>query len=138
MGCAITFATAALPIASLRQLPLAELALTIRKAVGAVTEERVSASMSTLAALREQQGPSVLDEIHLTHPARGLLVTNLSRLPLQELDFGAGPPRSFEASVQLPRCAVLCACPDGVEARVYLPTHPGPTPLPPLTPGETT
>ncbi|MEY4547474.1 MAG: hypothetical protein RL685_3669, partial [Pseudomonadota bacterium] len=97
MGCAITFATAALPIASLQQLPLAELALTIRKAVGAVTEERVSASMSTLAALREQQGPGVLDEIHLTHPARGLLVTNLSRLPLQELDFGAGQPRSFEA-----------------------------------------
>lgn len=138
MGCAITFATAALPIASLQQLPLAELALTIRRAVGAVTEERVSASMSTLAALREQQGPGVLDEIHLTHPARGLLVTNLSRLPLQELDFGAGPPRSFEASVQLPRCAVLCAYPDGVEARVYLPAPPGPAPLPLLTPGETT
>jgi hypothetical protein len=81
--------------------------------------------MATLAGLREQHGSGAMDEVHLTHPEHGLLVTNLSRLPLQELDFGLGPPRSFEAAVQLPRCAVLCACPGGVEARVYLPARAG-------------
>lgn len=125
LGCAITFATAALPVRRLHDGSLAELALAIRKAVGAVDEARVSASMATLAGLREQHGSGALDEVHLTHPERGLLVTNLSRMPLQELDFGAGPARSFEAGVQLPRCAVLCASPGGVEARVYLPARAG-------------
>jgi shikimate O-hydroxycinnamoyltransferase len=137
LGCAITFATAALPVARVRDASLAELALGIRKAVSAVDEARVNASMSTFAGLCAQRGPGALDEVHLTHPERGLLVTNLSRLPLQELDFGAGPPRTFDAGVQLPRCAVLCACPGGVEARVYLPARAGAA-RQPLSAGVTT
>ena len=120
-GCAITFATAALGREPLARAPVAEAAMAIHQAVGAVDERRIDASMRTLAALKAEAGQGALDEVHLTHPSRGLLVTNLARLPLQGLDFGAGPPSEFEPIVQLPRCAVLFSCPGGIEARVYLP-----------------
>jgi len=119
-GCAITFATAATPRSELERAPIADVAALVHAAVADVDEARVSASMRTLAALKAERGPSALADVHLTHPSRGLLVTNLTRLPLQGLDFGAGPPSEFEPTVQLPRCAVLFSCAGGVEARVYL------------------
>lgn len=120
-GCAVTFATTALSARELASSHAADVAAQIRKAVGAVDAQRVLASLRTLAALRAQRGSGALDEVHLTHPERGLLVTNLTRLPLSGLDFGTGAPSELEPIVQLPRCVVLFSCPGGVEARVYLP-----------------
>jgi shikimate O-hydroxycinnamoyltransferase len=120
-GCAITFATAALRREQLERAHPADVAAHVRKAVGAVDEQRFWASQRTLAALSAQHGAAALSEVHLTHPSHGLLVTNLTRLPLEGLDFGTGAPLDFEPIVQLPRCAVLFSIPGGVEARVHLP-----------------
>jgi hypothetical protein len=120
-GCAITFASAALSRGQLERAHPVDVAARIRAAVGAVDEQRFWHSQRVLAALRAQRGAAALSEVHLTHPSYGLLVTNLTRLPLEGLDFGTGAPVDFEPIVQLPRCAVLFSVPGGVEARVYLP-----------------
>jgi hypothetical protein len=48
-------------------------------------------------------------------------VTNLSRLPIQSLDFGAGTPTAFRALTSTPQGAAILPADDGVDIRVYHP-----------------
>ena len=57
--------------------------------------------------LRRQQGLAAFERLHVVHPPAGLLVTNLSRLPVREIVFDAGPPVAFDILAPAERCAVV-------------------------------
>jgi shikimate O-hydroxycinnamoyltransferase len=120
-GCAVAFATARLDRGSLLTLPLWELATVVRRAIDEVNATRVAEALGVLNAVRESGGLSALEHLHVRHPSAGLIVTNLTRAPLADLDFGAGPPVSFWADAQVSGGAALFASGHGIEARVYLP-----------------
>lgn len=120
-GCALCFATAASSFDILERASLGEIAQRIRKAVGYVKPESVEKRLMMLETLRHQHGISALQNIHIRHPQHGMIVTNLTRLPLAQLDFGSGPPTAFQAYTQIIPSAAILAASDGVEIRVFLP-----------------
>jgi hypothetical protein len=127
-GNALCFATATIDFERLAGASLGELAHLVREAVGRVRQEYVSGSLQTLERLRRQRGPAVMEEIHVVPPRHGMLVTNISRLPMQSLDFGAGIPTAFRALTSTQRGAAILPAKDGVEIRVFHPAvHAEPT-----------
>jgi hypothetical protein len=120
-GCALCFATASLDYESLVRARLGELALLVHEAVGRAKEDYIWGSLQTLDGLRRARGLNVMEEIHVRHPRNGIVVTNISRLPFQSLDFGAGPPTGFQAYSQVLGGAGIMPADDGVEVRVFLP-----------------
>jgi len=124
-GNAVVLATVESTIGALGAAPLAELAQRVRAAVSAVDEARVHRSLGAIDRLRRLKGVAVLEECHVMHPQRGLLVTNLSRLPVREIDFGAGPPVAFDILTAVPRGAVVLPAADGLDVRVCLPGEAG-------------
>jgi shikimate O-hydroxycinnamoyltransferase len=120
-GCAVSLATDCIDYEQLVSSPLATLALKVRSAIAAVDADYSRRALQTLEALRLQEGLSALEEIHVIHPRSGLLVTNLSRLPVAEIEFDAGPPSSFAILTPAERGAVVLPADDGVEIRVCLP-----------------
>jgi hypothetical protein len=121
-GCALCFVTASLDYESLLRAPLGDLALLVRRAVGRTKEGYIWGSLQTLDGLRRQRGLGVMEEIHVRHPRNGIAVTNISRLPIQGLDFGSGIPTGFQAYTQVLRGAGIMPAQDGVEVRVFLPS----------------
>ena len=121
-GCALCFTTASIDCDSLGHAPLGELALLVRKAVGQARQDYILGSLRTLESLRRQRGLGAMEEIHVRHPRNGIAVTNISRLPIQGLDFGSGIPTGFEVYTQMPQGAAILPAQDGVEIRVFLPS----------------
>ncbi|UCC71287.1 MAG: hypothetical protein JSV86_12945 [Gemmatimonadota bacterium] len=120
-GNAVALATTSLERSELAQAPLGGLASMIRSAVAAVDAGYMQKSLATLEALRAQQGLSVVEENHVIHPRSGILITNLSRLPVQEIVFDAGPPVAFDILTPAQRGAVVLPAEDGVDVRVCYP-----------------
>jgi shikimate O-hydroxycinnamoyltransferase len=120
-GCAVCVVTASIDYESLVQAPLGKLALLIRKAVGRVKRDYILGSLETLERLRQQKGLATMEEIHVMHPRDGLLVTNISRLPVHNLEFGSGPPMGFQVLSSAQRGAVILPAQDGLDIRVYHP-----------------
>ena len=120
-GCAVCMATASMAYDQLVQSSLGELAGIIRKAVNQVKERYIREALETLERLRRQRGLGVMEEIHVMHPDAGFLVTNLSRLPVNDLDFGAGKPTGVQAATSVCRGAVVLPDADGLEVRIYHP-----------------
>jgi hypothetical protein len=124
-GNALCSATASIDYEGLVGASLGQLALLVHEAVNRVREDYVSGSLQTLESLRRQRGLAVLEEIHVVPPQHGILVTNISRLPMQSLDFGSGIPTAFRALSSTQRAAAILPAEDGVEIRVFHP-HPDP------------
>jgi hypothetical protein len=118
-GNALCFATAPIAYERLAEASLGELALLIREAVHRVKQDYVATSLETLERLRRQRGLDVMEEIHGVPPRHGILVTNISRLPMQGLDFGAGIPTGFRALSSNQRGAAILPAGDGVEIREF-------------------
>jgi shikimate O-hydroxycinnamoyltransferase len=117
-GCAVSLATTSLPRDDLAEASESELALEIRNAVARVNENYIWGALTALEELRKQEGLSVLEENHVIHPSAGLLVTNLSRLPVKEIAFDTGPPVAFDILTPAHRGAVVLPAEDGVDVRV--------------------
>jgi hypothetical protein len=94
---------------------LGELALRVNRAVRKVNNDSASRSMRTLAQFRDQQGWAAMEHVHLKHPAHGLIVTNLTRMPIRELDFGAGAPADFSFHSDVSGSAALLPANTGIE-----------------------
>jgi shikimate O-hydroxycinnamoyltransferase len=124
-GNALCFATASIDHESLAGASLGKLARLVREAVSRVREDYVSGSLHTLERLRRQRGLAVMQEIHVVPPQHGMLVTNISRLPIRSLDFGAGIPTGLRALGSTQRVAAILPAEDGVEIRVFHPLAPG-------------
>lgn len=123
-GSAVHLAVASTDYDTLVNASPGELALLIHKAIANVNQERVRAALETLERVRRQEGLAVMEELHVLHPRSGLLVTNLSRLPVGDIVFDAGPPVNFEMLAPAPRGAVVLPAPDGVDVRIYHPLKP--------------
>lgn len=124
-GCALCVTTASIDYESLVHASLGKLALLIRKAVGQVKQDYILGSLRTLESLRQQRGLAAMEEIHVMHPQDGFLVTNISRLPIQSLEFGSGTPTGFQALSSSRRAAAILPAQDGVDIRIYHPLGPG-------------
>ncbi len=120
-GCAVALATASIERAQLASAPLSLLARRVRAAVAAADAARMQRTLVTIEALRRRHGLAVLERIHVVHPRAGLLVTNLSRLPVREIAFDAGPPVAFDMPAFAERCAVILPAEDGLDVRVCAP-----------------
>jgi shikimate O-hydroxycinnamoyltransferase len=120
-GNALCFAVASIDYERLARASLGSLALLVHQAVAQARQDYVSRSLRTLERLRRERGLAVLEEIHVVPPQQGILVTNISRLPLQSLDFGAGLPTAYRALSSTGRAAVILPAEDGVEVRVFHP-----------------
>ena len=120
-GCALCFTAASVDMEYLRRASVEDLALSIRRSVKAVNSSYVQRSLSTLENLRLQDGLDAMDKIHLRHPQRGMIVTNLTRMPLKEIDFGSGPPSSFLAYAEVHSSAAILPARDGVEVLIVSP-----------------
>ena len=120
-GCALAFATASSAYDRLRSASLGEISCLIRRSIAQVTSDYVHASLRTLEALRLGRGLSAIQHIDVRHPRRGLIVTNISRLPLSSVDFGCGPPVGFKATAQAHRGVVILPSEDSVLIRAFPP-----------------
>ncbi len=121
-GNAVVLATASIPRGELADAPFGDLATRVRRAVDAVDEEAVRRSLLALERLRRAEGPGAMEECHVVHPRQGLLLTNLSRLPVPEVAFDAGPPVAFDILTPGVRGAVALPEPGGgIDLRVFLP-----------------
>ncbi|NIM94211.1 MAG: hypothetical protein GTO18_10935 [Anaerolineales bacterium] len=122
-GNALVFVTASIEIEELRRASLGELALLVRDAVHRVNERYVRQSALTLECLLRQRGMHVIEEIEVRHPQRGLVVTNISRLPIQDLDFGQGAPSRLMVTASARRGAAILPGDNGVEVMLFPPTY---------------
>ena len=120
-GCALVFATASIAYDRLMRASLGEISCLIRKSIAQVTTDYVHGSLRTLEALRLGRGLSTIQQIEVRHPQRGLVVTNISRLPLLSVDFGSGPPVDFKATAQAHRGVVILPSDDSVVVRAFPP-----------------
>ena len=120
-GCAVALASASIESERLASAPLAVLARRVRDAVAAIDASAMARSLGTLEAVRERLGLEALERLHVVHPRAGLLVTNLSRLPVREIVFDVGPPVAFDILVPAERCAVVLPAADGLDVRVCEP-----------------
>jgi len=123
-GCAVALANASIERERLAAAPLAELARRVREAVAAIDEARARQSLQVIDRLRRQGGLAALERLHVVHPRAGLLVTNLSRLPVRDIVFDAGPPVAFDILAPVERCAVVLPAADGLDVRICLPLSP--------------
>jgi len=122
-GCALAFATISLSYERLIGASLGEIACLVRNGIARVSPDYVHGSLSTLESLRITRGLSALEQIEVRHPQQGLVVTNITRLPSSDIDFGWGPPIGFKATAQGNRGVVLLPSEDGVRIRAFPPPN---------------
>lgn len=123
-GCAVALANASIEGERLAGATLAALAKRVRDAVARVDEARARQSLLVIDRLRRQEGLAGLERLHVVHPRAGLLVTNLSRLPVREIVFDAGPPVAFDILAPAERCAVILPAEKGLDVRICPPVSP--------------
>ena len=120
-GNAVALATTPLNYEKLMESKLSELAMLVRKNISSVNDEYIFKGLNTLEGLRIQDGVKINEQIHVACPQDGLLVTNLSRLPVNQIEFGVGPPVKYEILTPANRGAVILPAEDGVQVRVCCP-----------------
>ncbi len=120
-GNAVALATTPLSYEKLMNSGLADLALMVRRNIAGINERYIHDGLKILNALNRQEGVEANERIHVSHPGSGLLVTNLSRLPVNDIRFDAGPPLRYEILTPVPRGAVILPHKDGVMVRVSYP-----------------
>lgn len=114
-GCALAFATAELAIRDLSRALLGDVAQVVHDAVKKMQTNHIDDSMRTLDAFRRRYGVQGFERLHLRHPQRGLIVTNLTRLPIRDLDFGCGAPTAFATYMDFADSAAILPADNGVE-----------------------
>lgn len=93
----------------------------VKQAVACIDRTAAEDSVSCLQRLSVEQGLSTTRKLHVWHPDFGSLVTNLTRMPLDQVNFGRGGPRDFfAAGSHSPRTYILIKRAAGVEAFVGL------------------
>lgn len=120
-GCALAFATAELSWRELNDLSISGVAKIIKSKIASMNTDSITNSLRTLESFRQRHTLSSMEQIHLRHPTRGLIVTNLTKLPVTEIDFGLGNPGTFLAYAEIDRSAAILPSADGVEILVAHP-----------------
>ncbi len=120
-GCAVCLATTSMSHEELASSSLGNVASTIRAAIDNVSESYALGSLEAFETLRRQEGLEIMEAVHVMHPLTGLIVTNISHLPVTDFDFGAGAPTGYQILTPSQRAAVILPAEDGVEIRVCHP-----------------
>jgi hypothetical protein len=102
----------------LRQMHIGEIAARVRQVNSAVTVHTVNRSLRCLNEYLACRGLSWLQRLHVSNPDNGLLVTNLSRVSLEALDFGDGAVSELIPLTSARRVAIVMPGIDGVRVRV--------------------
>lgn len=118
-GNAVRDAVASFNPQTLPQLSLGEVAQEVRRAVSAVNEASVEASLRCLDSLRRERGIHAFAELGCP----GLLVSNLSKLPFYEIDLGLGAPTQLHHASLNPRLAIVLPAENGAEIRFRRPRY---------------
>jgi hypothetical protein len=104
-GNSIMFHNLTFKKGDLEDSPIQEIAVRIRKSMPSLSKELY---VDFLKRLEEIVSAGRWDEFRPYDPTRGCLVTNLSRLPLDRLDFGTGPPeRVIPLTIERNGAAIL-------------------------------
>ena len=120
-GCPLCFTAASVDLEHLEVSTVEDLAVLIRQSVKMIKNDFVSNSLSTLENFRLQNGLTAMGKVHLRHPQQGMIITNLTRMPLKDIDFGCGPPAHFLAYVEVHSSAAILPAASGVEILVVNP-----------------
>ena len=120
-GCALAFATASMTYDRLTSASLGEVSYVVRRSVAHVDSDYVRGSLRALETLRRSKGLSGIEAVEVRHPQRGLIVTNISRLPVSSIDFGWGSPVSFSPIAPTQRGVAILPSDTGVSIRVFPP-----------------
>jgi NRPS condensation-like uncharacterized protein len=120
-GCALSFATASINLNGLLEASIRDLAILVRNSIRKIKTDFILRSLETFESFRKQRGVDAMAEIHLRHPHHGLIVTNLTRMPIGSLDFGQGAPTDFLSYVDVLGGAAILPAEKGVE---ILAAHP--------------
>ncbi len=120
-GCGLCFATAAIDFNSLLTASIGDLAILIRNSVSNIKDDYILNSLNTMENLRKQNSLTAIEKVHLRHPHHGMIVTNLTRLPIRDLDFGFGPPLNFLTYAEVSSSAAILPAENGVEIFVVHP-----------------
>jgi shikimate O-hydroxycinnamoyltransferase len=120
-GNAVALATVSIPFNRFQKIEEQEMAEWIRQRIGQVDQSYIDRSMQVLWDLRKQEGLPIFENIHVMDPSNGILVTNLSRLPVNDIVFNAGPPVAYDILTPAQRGGVVLPVEDGLEVRVCYP-----------------
>ncbi|MDD9939861.1 MAG: acyltransferase [Myxococcales bacterium] len=96
------------------------LALRINEGISGITRADIDDHLRTMQGVKEVGGQSLIRRMDGWHPDFGMLVTNMTRMPLSQIDFGRGAPRQF-CPIGAPRAYVMLRRPGAIEALVGLP-----------------
>src|SRR3972149_6461055 len=80
-GCAVCFGTSELNLDELSSLSVTEIAVQVKNSVGKIKRDYIKNSLNTLMNFRIQTDVKEFERIQLRHPANGIIVTNISRMP---------------------------------------------------------
>lgn len=127
-GCALSFAVQRLTPTQLRRASLGELAARLRGAVQAMDGSTLANLNRALESLRRRHGLSYIQRLHAKHPRGGILFTNMTRVPVALLDFGAGMPLDQQGDVAQYHGAAFFGHPEGLQVRLM--PRPAGAPLP--------
>jgi hypothetical protein len=123
LGNAIRAAPLWLPRDVLEREPLVSIAARVQEATrSSVDGQAARDSLVCLNQLLREQGPRVLDELHLADPRLGFLVTNISRMPFGTIDLGRGPPSSVHLPAMEERTAAIQQDDEGLVVSLCLPS----------------
>jgi len=116
-GNAVRDAIAVFQAEEVPDLPLPEIALRIRQSIQDVDKDSVLRSLRCLDALRREKGISVFEDLGCP----GLLVSNLSKFPIAQIDLGIGSPIGLHHASLNPRLALILPAPNAVQAHFKQP-----------------
>lgn len=118
-GNAVQDAVAGFDSAGFDDLNLSDIAKVIRASVEEVGPQSIEKQLVCFNDLRMQQGIKAFEDVSCP----GLLVTNLSKLPLNDLNYGVGGPKEILLVPDHPRLAVILPhhSRNGVVIRVRVP-----------------
>jgi len=100
--------------------PVTEIAVAIRRANRRIKGNEAETALRYIEAYRRQEGLKAMENLELLDPRGGVLITNMSRLPLKALDFGAGSPVSARIETPAHGLVAILAHADGVEVNISM------------------
>ncbi|MCM1983250.1 acyltransferase [Lyngbya confervoides] len=106
-GNAIKGTRCQLPLDHVRTLSLRDLAMQIQSSILGQRPGDIDQHLLALHTFRDRYGVKRMPCLHVSNPETGLLITNLSRIPLKDLDFGLGAPFAMVPLVSAARVGVI-------------------------------
>ncbi len=96
-----------------------------RKTTDSMIRANVEKSIAYLEGIRlsGEDGLKKIQTIQISHPEKGFLITNLSRIPLEHLNFRAGSPFAAIVLTPAPRTGVISKKQDVYRVRVNPPIN---------------